>query len=61
MIYRWKHPSTKTHLWGILQGFAELLDGCVTICSLGFFASRFEITIASKRVNSHLKELKNTH
>lgn len=58
IIYRWKHPSIKQHLWGILQGFAEIMDGVVTLSTLGFFASGFERKVAWKRAGEHIKELK---
>lgn len=33
----------------LLQGIGELLDGIVTICSLGFLFSNFEIEICKWR------------
>jgi len=38
VIYRWRHPTRASHLLGIAQGFAELADGLITLCTLGFFA-----------------------
>ena len=49
MIYRWKHPTWKCHVIGFMQGFAELADGLVTLCSLGFYGSGFEMAVASYR------------
>lgn len=57
-IYRWKHANYKQHLLGLVQGFAELLDGIITIISLGFFASNFEMTIAKYRALYFIKGLK---
>jgi hypothetical protein len=48
-IYRWKHLNWQMHLLGILQGFAELADGIVTVGSLGFFGSRFELDASCYR------------
>ena len=49
MIYRWKHPDWKSHIAGLMQGFAEVADGLVTLGSLGFYASSFEMSIARYR------------
>lgn len=57
-IYRWRHTSWKQHLLGWLQGFAELLDGCVTLCSLGFLGSGFEMAVARYRAGQYFKEMK---
>lgn len=57
-ISRWVHPSWRTHALGLLQGFGELLDGIVSIGSLGFFMSNIELTIASYRTKIHLDEMK---
>ena len=57
-IVRWKHSSIKQHFLGFIQGFAEILDGCVTIFSLGFYMSSFEIAVARYRSLSHLQDLK---
>lgn len=46
------------HAWGLLQGIGELLDGIVSICSLGFFMSNFELTIAFYRTQIQIDELK---
>jgi hypothetical protein len=46
LISRWKHPTLKSHLLGIVQGFSTLADGIVTVCSLGFFYSDFEMRLA---------------
>lgn len=58
-IYRWKHPTIKAHLWGIIQGFAELADACVTLGSLGFFGSGFEMEVARRRAFSMINSRKN--
>ncbi len=52
MIRRWKHSSVKQHLWGILQGFAEIADGVVTVSTLAFYSSGFEMRVAYKRAYS---------
>lgn len=49
MIYRWKHPNLACHALGFIQGFAELADGLVTVCSLGFYGSGFEMAAARYR------------
>jgi hypothetical protein len=60
MIYRWKHPTLKCHAIGFIQGFAELADGLVTVCSLGFYGSGFEMLIARYRAKQfhQLQKLK---
>jgi hypothetical protein len=58
MIYRWKHPNTTAHLLGILQGFCEIADGLITICSLGFFSSGFEMCVARLRAKTYLQQQK---
>lgn len=58
-IHRWKHPTVESHLLGILQGIAEITDGLVTICSLAFMCSNFELTVSrlrAKRLLNHLKK-----
>ena len=54
----WKHPTKLCHLLGIVQGFAEILDGLITICSLGFLASGFELKVAGYRSKSYFEQLK---
>jgi len=56
MIYRWKHPSWQSHMWGIVQGFAEIADGLVILCTLGFFASGFEMKVASQRAKKYFQK-----
>lgn len=58
-IWRWKHKNKIIHLLDWLQGFAEILDGLITVSSLGFFASNFEITIAGYRAKISILQLKN--
>lgn len=61
-IQRWKHPTVKCHALGILQGFAEIADGLITICSLGFYASNLEMSVAAYRTKSHPNDRKkHTH
>lgn len=55
-IKRWEHPNVKMQLLGILIGFAEILDGLVTVLSLGFFASNFEMTLVKVRAMSCINE-----
>ena len=58
-IQRWKHPTMESHLLGILQGIAEITDGLITVCSLGFMCSNFELTVSvfrAKRLLNHLKK-----
>lgn len=57
-IQRLKHASFKQHFLGFVQGFAEIVDGCVTIFSLGFYMSSFEMDIARYRALSHIRDLK---
>ena len=54
MIQRWRHPTLTAHLLGILQGFAELADGLVTLGSLGFLCSSFELQVARHRARENL-------
>jgi hypothetical protein len=58
MIYRWKHPNWKCHAIGFIQGFAELTDGLVTLFSLGFYNSSFEIKVAKYRAKQFHQLLK---
>lgn len=58
-IYRWKHSTIESHLLGVLQGIAEITDGLVTVCSLGFLCSNFDLTVSAfraKRLCNHLKK-----
>lgn len=55
MIHRWRHPSLACHLLGIVQGFAEIADGIVTISTLGFFGSGFEMRVARYRSLYHFR------
>jgi len=48
-IGRWKHPYWQVHMLGILQGFAEIVDGLVTILSLATLSSNFELEVAAFR------------
>lgn len=57
-IVRWGHANIELHLLGILQGFGELLDGIVTITSLGFLCSNFEGTISWFRAYRYIAFLK---
>lgn len=57
-VYRWRHPSLKSHLWGFLQGFAEILDGVVTLSTFAFFGSGFEMAVARKRSLSYFRDSK---
>lgn len=57
-VHRWQHQTAKAHFAGWLQGFGELADGIVTVCSLGFYASNFETAVAGWRVRVMLKDLK---
>ena len=52
-IHRWKHPSIRCHLWGLVQGVAEIVDGCVSLLSLGLLLSNFEMQVAYYRGFSH--------
>lgn len=55
MIHRWHHPHWKLRLLGLLQGFAELADGCVTVLSLATYSSGFEHTVARYRAKTYLQ------
>jgi len=48
-IQRWKHPHWQLHVLGWLQGFAQLADAAVTLGSLGFLCSSFELDMACNR------------
>ena len=60
-IIRWKHRDWKFHLIGILQGLGELADGLVTICSLGFFMSDFELSVSKMRAQHTIRSIKREH
>lgn len=49
IICRWKHPTTKSHLLGVLQGFALVVDGLLTILTLGMCTSFFGLRVAIYR------------
>lgn len=55
MISQWKHPNYLMHFLGWLQGFCELADGLVTIFSLGFCCSRFEMNMAYFRAKMQIR------
>lgn len=57
-VERWKHPDWKSHLLGILQGWAEIADGLVTLLSFGFLMSNFEMQVASFRTKIYFETLK---
>lgn len=57
-IVRWGHSNFEQHLLGILQGFGELLDGVVTVVSLGFFCSNFEGVVSWFRAKRYIAFLK---
>lgn len=57
-IGRWRHPSLTLHLLGLVQGIAEIADGCVTLCSLGFFVSDFEISVSRYRAGAYGRHFK---
>lgn len=58
MIKRWRHPDLTSHLYGILQGFAEIADGIVTLLSLGLFMSSFEMQVSFARGMYVVKQMK---
>ena len=58
MIRRWHHPSHGAHILGIIQGLAEIADGIVTLLSLGFFLSSFELTVSRNRAKYLIKSYK---
>lgn len=49
IIARWKHPTTKSHLLGVLQGFALVVDGLLTVLTLGSCTSFFGLRVAIYR------------
>jgi hypothetical protein len=55
---RWLHPDKIAHLMGVVQGFAEILDGIVTVSTLGFYASGFEMWVARERTKGFFKRSK---
>ena len=58
MIRRWKHPDRTAHFHGWLQGFCELADGLVTVLSLGFLASGFEMEASRRRLVAWMRRKK---
>lgn len=55
MIYRWKHAEWQAQVFGIIHGFAEIVDGIVTVSTLGFYCSSLASSIAYWRnLNSKL-------
>jgi hypothetical protein len=60
MIYRWKHQNWVMHVLGFVQGFGELADSIVTICSLGFYGSSFEMRCARYRAKLYFDLMKET-
>jgi len=49
IISRWKHPTLKSHLLGMLQGFALVVDGLITLLTLGSCTSFFGLRVAIYR------------
>ena len=56
-IIRWKHQTFYLHFLGWLQGFAEIVDGIVTVVSLGFLTSSFEITLSGYRAKVYFQHV----
>lgn len=54
-VQRWKHKNLTQQLLGVVQGLAEVLDGLVTVLSLGFLASNFAMNAAVLRVKRQYK------
>lgn len=50
--------SLDEHFLYWLQGFAEIADGLVTLLSLGFFMSNFELNISYWRAMREFKKQK---
>ena len=57
-IQHWKHPTVESRLLGILQGIAEITDGLVTVCSLAFMSSNFELTVSALRAKRLIARMK---
>lgn len=55
MIGRWHHPHWKLHMLGVLQGLAELADGCVTLLTLATCTSGFEHGVARYRAKTYFQ------
>lgn len=53
-----KPLSFKIWLTYILQGVCEILDGCVTLLSLGLYCSNFELSCSKLRIDLQLSDLK---
>jgi len=49
IIKRWTHGHWHLHVLAILQMFAKLLDALVTLASIGFLMSGFELRISRFR------------
>ena len=62
MVRFFKGVSITDHFLCWVQGFAGLLDSLISICSLGFLCSGFELRFCAwrtLRVTGHLKEVFN--
>lgn len=56
MIRRWKHTNKTQHFLGFCQGFAEIADVIVTLLSLGFYISSFELSVSRFRAKQSMKK-----
>lgn len=52
-IYRWPHAHWQLRLLGVVQGFADMLDGLIVVGTLGFFAGGFGIQTAVYRAKHY--------
>lgn len=60
-IMRYK-ASSKTQRFLIwCQGWAELLDGLVTLLSFGFLCSNFELELSFWRAKVEIERMKKSH
>lgn len=58
MFYKSSNQSVKQRWYAVLQGLAGAFDGLVSIVSLGYIGSNFEMYFAAKKAFSYFKELK---
>jgi hypothetical protein len=59
-LNRWHHPDLEAQFFGWLQGFAELLDALITLCSFGFVCSSFELRYCAWRTLRQIKQQRAT-
>jgi len=55
-LQRSRHACIEQHLLVWLQGFAGVVDGLVTVFTLGFFVSQFELTLCCWRTKLYFNQ-----